>query len=275
MTIRDEAYLGRPVSCFVVDAHTHILPYYMSGWYQTPRETATAAIVASLDRMGINCIVTAPHRLVMGMMEEANAAAAAAIEEFPGRVYGYISVCPGAGMDTVRAELNRHAKNPGFVGMKFLPGYHGSLRQREYEYAAHFADERACVVLTHTWGGDPPLAEVAELAEAHPRLKLLCAHQGGGYPALSRSLASHMRGLPNLYMETCGSLINELAMEDLVELAGEDRVIYGSDLINLDVRYDFGRVVFSPLQDNVKKKLLSGNYLSLLSTSEMGRIAVS
>ena len=73
-------------------------------------------------------------------------------------------------------------------------------------------------------------------------------------------------------MEICGSLENTLAIEDLVGLVGEDRLIYCSDQINLDARYDFGRIVFSPLSDDVKKMLLSGNYLSLLKDSGMGRI---
>lgn len=273
MTIRDEAFLGRPVSAFVVDAHTHITPYYMSGWYQTPRETANAAVVASLDRLGIDKIVTAPHMLVMGMMRQANEATAKAACDFPGRIYGYIAVCPGEGLDAVRSELMKYGDDPRFVGLKFLPGYHGSLLQREYQYAADFAHEKSCPVLVHTWGGSPPLAEAEETARKRPGMKLMCAHQGGGSAELSRRLAEIMKDVPNLYMEICGSLVNPLGVEDLVALAGEDRVIYGSDLINLDVRYDFGRVVFSPLPDAQKQKLLSGNFLSLLQTSQMGRIA--
>ena len=272
MTIRDEAFAGQPVSAFVVDAHTHLGPYYMSGWYEAPAATSTAAVIQSLDRLGIDCIVTAPHMLVMGVMQAANEAAQAAIDEHPGRIYGYISICPGEGLEAVKAELEKYRRHPGFVGLKFLPGYHGSLRQKEYGYAADFANEMGCVVLTHTWAGDPPLSEVEKLARAHPRLKLLCAHQGGGAADLSRQLGAIMKRQPNLYMETCGSLSNPLSIEDLVEIAGEDRVVYGSDLINLDVRYDFGRVVFSPLPDSVKVKVLSGNFLPLLSGSQMGRI---
>lgn len=272
MTIRDEAYLGMPVSAFVVDAHTHVSPYYMGGWYETPVETTSAAIVKSLDRLGIDCIVTAPHMLVMGMMQVANEAAVEAMAEFPGRIYGYVSICPGEGMEAVKSELRKYERNPGFLGLKLLPGYHGSLMQKEYAYAADYADEKACVVLTHTWGGNPPLSEVENMAQRHPRMKLMCAHQGGGYAEYSHALCEVMKRCPNLYMEICGSLSNPLAMEDLVEIAGEDRVIYGSDLINLDVRYDFGRVAFSPLSDPIKKKLLSGNFLSLLAGSQMGRI---
>ena len=272
MDIRDEAYMGKPISALVVDAHTHLGPYYQNGWYQVPSETTTAAVISSMDHLGIDCIVTAPHFLIAGMMKTANSAAEAAIAEYPGRIYGYISVCPGEGMDTVKEQITKYGKHPGFVGFKFLPGYHGSLNQPEYKYAAAFANETGAVVLTHTWGNNPPLSEVESLSADYPRMKLLCAHQGGGEAGLSRKLSKIMERCPNLYMETCGSLINSLAMEDFVDMVGEDRVIYGSDMINLDPRYDFGRVVFSPLQDKVKKKLLSGNYLSLLKGSQMGQI---
>lgn len=274
MTIRDEAFQGKPVSAFVVDAHTHIAPDYMSGYYETPSQTVNDSIVASMDRLGINCIVTAPHMITMGMMQLANEMAAAAICEYPGRIYGYISICPGEGLEAVKAELNKYENHPGFLGLKFLPGYHGSLMQEEYQYAADYANEKACVVLTHTWNNSPPLSEVEMLAKSRPRVKLLSAHQGGGSANLSIKLMEIMKCLPNLYMEICGSLINTLSVEDIVELAGEDRVIYGSDMINLDVRYDFGRVVFSTLPDIAKKKVLSGNFLSLLETSEMGKIIV-
>lgn len=272
MTIRDEAFQGEPVSAFVVDAHTHIAPYYMSGWYETPTETSNSAIIQNMDRLGIDCIVTAPHMLVLGMMRVANEATIAALKEFPGRIYGYIVVCPGEGLEAVRSELLKFGNNPSFLGLKFLAGYHGSLMQKEYQYAADFANERSCVVLTHTWANNPPLSEVEELAEKHPNLKLLCAHQGGGAANLSYKLAEIMIRQPNLYLEICGSLSNPLAMEDFVEIAGEDRVIYGSDLINLDMRYEFGRVVFSTLSDTIKKKILSGNFLALLRNSQMGKI---
>lgn len=272
MTIRDEAFQGKPVSAFVVDAHTHLMPYYMSGWYEAPGSTTNAAVVSSMDRLGINCIVTAPHLLILGMMKSANEATVAAISEYPGRMYGYISICPGEGLEAVKTELKKYEYHPGFVGLKLLPGYHGSLKQKEYEYAADFANEKSCVVLTHTWDDSPPLSEVEAMAESRPCMKLICAHQGGGSAGLSEKLAEIMKRQSNLYMEICGSLINRLSIEELVGLAGEDRVIYGSDQINLDVRYDFGRVVFSPLGDDIKKKVLSGNFLSLLHTSEMGKI---
>jgi predicted TIM-barrel fold metal-dependent hydrolase len=274
MTIRDEAFLGRPISTFVVDAHTHIGPCYARGWYIAPGEVTNFAVVASMDRIGINCIVTASHQIILGMMKVANENTLMAIDEYPGRIYGYISVCPGEGLDSVKAELKKYENHPGFLGLKMLAGaYHGSLKQREYQYAADFANEKSCVVLIHTWNNKPPLNEIETFASQHSNIKVLCAHQGGGESNLTYQLTEIMKNQPNIYMEISGSLRNTLAIEDMVSLVGEDRVIYGSDLINLDPRYDFGRVVFSPLQDRIKEKILSGNFLSLLLTSQMGKIA--
>lgn len=273
MTIRDEAFLGNPISAFVIDAHTHISPYYFRGWYETPSETSNQAITESIDRLGINCIVTAPHPLIVGMMREANETALEAIREFSGLIYGYIGICPAEGPEAVRSELVKYAGNPGFLGIKFLPGgYHGDLSQKEYRYAADFAVERDCPVLIHTWGNRPPLSDIEDFAEQYPHMKLICAHQGGGTSELSLKLAEIMKRHPNIYTDTSGSLSNTLAIEDMVQLFGEDRIIFGSDLINLDPRYDFGRVVLSPLSDEIKKKILSYNFLSLLRTSQMGRI---
>lgn len=274
MKIRDEAFLGKPITAFVVDAHTHISPYYANGWYQSPCETSNAAIINNLDRLGIDCIVTAPHSMILGMTAKANAVAAAAIKEYPNRIYGYISICPGGEMNEVKKQIKQYGSHSGFIGIKLLPGYHGKLNQPAYKYSADFANEAACPVLVHTWGNKPPLTEIDELAANHPRMKLLCAHQGGGTADLSSKLIDIMKNRSNLYMEICGSLSNTLSIEDMVRLAGEDRVIFGSDMINLDPRYDFGRVIFSPLTDIVKKKLLSENFLSLLKTSQMGQIIV-
>jgi predicted TIM-barrel fold metal-dependent hydrolase len=73
-------------------------------------------------------------------------------------------------------------------------------------------------------------------------------------------------------MEICGSLNNTLSIEEITELVDEDRIVYGSDMVDLDPRYDFGRVVFSTLTDEVKRKILGGHFLRLLEGSSMGVI---
>ena len=270
MRIIDEAFAGIPVSVPIIDAHTHILEYTNIGWYQS--FASNAEIIAVMDHVGVDCIVTTPHSLVLGDMEFTNRVAAEAAEEFPGRIYAYIAVLPHEGIDSVRNMLNKYAANGSFVGLKFLAGYHGPLACAEYDYALDFASEMKCPVLSHIWANKPSLKDVERAVKGRQGLKLMMAHQGGGSAGCTDEYIKLMKDYPNLYMEICGSLNNRYSIEELAAMAGEDRVIYGSDFINLDLRFDFGKVVFSPMEDSVKRKILAENFLNLLKGSQMGQI---
>ncbi|MBO5069283.1 MAG: amidohydrolase [Roseburia sp.] len=272
MTIREEAFAGKPLSCPVIDAHTHICAYHLSGWHQRYSHTKTEVVLEDMEKLGVDCIVTSPHPMVQERMEEANEIAAKESVRFPGKVYGYITVVPPCGMERIKEQLNRYAKHPGFVGVKFLTGYHGDFNQPEYQYALDFADEMSCPVLLHVWGGVPSAKDCAKALETRHNLKLVVAHQGGGYAENTRSFAPMIREYENAYMELCGSMDNRLPVEMIVDLVGEDKVIYGTDAISLDPKYEFGRVAFSPLKDQVKEKIFAGNFLRLLETSQMGKI---
>lgn len=209
----------------------------------------------------------------LGMLLYSRIAVAAAA--WPGRIYGYIFICPQRGLASARAAIERYSANPAFVGIKFLPGYHGPLACPEYDYALDFAAEAGCPVLCHIWGGQPSLADVERAVRSRPALKLMMAHQGGGSAVQTDNYVALMHDYANLYMETCGSLYNSYSMEDYVAMAGEERVIYGSDMINLDPRFDLGQVIFSTLDDRIKRKLLAGNFLRLLQGSRLGRIDIA
>ena len=120
MTIREEAFAGLPLSCPVVDAHTHIGPYHMSGWHQKYDRVDTGLVLEDLTRLGIDCIVTAPHPMVQERMEEANRMAAEMAIQYPGKVYGYISIVPSCGMDAVKKELETYRENHRRQAEEFL-----------------------------------------------------------------------------------------------------------------------------------------------------------
>lgn len=272
MTIREEAFAGLPLSCPVIDAHTHIGPYHMSGWHEKYDRIDTGLVLEDMARLGIDCIVTAPHVLVQERMAEANRIAAAAAQKHPGKVYGYISIVPACGMDAVKKELETYGANPSFLGLKFLTGYHGDLLQPEYEYAMDFADEMGCPVLCHEYGNIPDRKEFVQALKTRHNMKLLIAHQGGAFAADTRDCAPIIRDHENAYMELCGSLDNQLPVEVIVDLVGENRVIFGTDAISLDPKYELGKVAFSPLEDAAKRKIFAGNYLRVLQYSYMGKI---
>lgn len=276
MSIRDEAFSGKPLSCPVIDAHTHIGAYQLSGWHQKYDRTPTDKVLEDLARLGIDCIVTAPHPIVQGRMEEANLISAEAISRYTGRVFAYIAVVPTCGMETVKQELSHYSKNPGFVGLKFLPGfYHGALTAPEYQYAMDFADEMGCPVLCHIWGEEPRHCDIETALKTRHNMKFIIAHQGGGEEKYTRIAAPIVTGYENAYLELCGSMDNRLGVKSIAEMVGEDKVIFGTDAINLDPKYELGKVALSPLNDSTKRKIFSENYLSILNSSAMGRIKLA
>ena len=274
MTIREEAFGGKPLSCKVIDAHTHISSSHFDGWHQKYDRVDTLSILEDLARLGIDCIVTAPHPMLQGRMAEANCMADAAAREFPGKVYGYLSVVPECGMAEVKEQIEKYGKNPNFLGLKFLSGshYHGKLELPEYQYAMDFAEEAGCPVLCHEYANVPALEEFTEALKHRHKMKLIIAHQGGGFAKYTRRTAPVIRDYENAYLEICGSLDNALTMEAMVDLVGQDKVIFGTDAINLDPKYEIGKVALSPLSDEIKKKIFAENYLRLLENSQMGRI---
>lgn len=274
MTIRDEAFAGLPLSCPVIDAHTHMGPYHMSGWHQKYDRTDTGLVLDDIARLGIDCIVTAPHVMVQERMAEANAMATEMAIKYPGKVYGYISIVPPCGMDAVKKELETYRDNRAFLGLKFLTGYHGDLLQPEYEYAMDFADEMGCPVLCHEYGNIPDRKEFVQALKTRHNMKLLIAHQGGGFAVDTRACAPIIRDHENAYMEICGSLDNQLPLEVIVDLVGEDKVIFGTDAINLDPKYELSKVAFSSLTDSAKEKIFAANYLRVLQYSQMGTITI-
>lgn len=272
MTIREEAYAGLPVSCPVIDAHTHLCPDHAGGWHQKYDRTDTSCVVEDLARLGIDCIVTAPHTLTQKRMQETNRIAKAAAEAYPGKVYGYISIIPWHSMEEVRQELETYRNDPAFIGLKLLTGIQGSLLQLQYLYALDFAEEMGCPVLCHEYANIPDRQEFAQALKTRHRMKLLIAHQGGGFAADTRACAPIIRDYENAYMELCGSVDNQLSVVQILALTGEDKLIFGTDAINLDPKYEVGKVAFSPIDDTIKKKIFAENYLKLLETSQMGKI---
>lgn len=274
MTIREETFCGMPVSCQVIDAHTHLGPDHAGGWHQKYSRTATDSVLEDLGRLGIDCIVTAPHTLTQKRMQETNLITKEAAAKYPGKVYGYIAVIPWHGLDEVKRELESYRNDPAFLGIKLLTGIQGSLLQPEYLYALDFAEEMGCPVLCHEYANIPDRQEFVTALKKRHRMKLLIAHQGGGFATDTRACAPIIRDYENAFMELCGSVDNQLTVAQIVDLVGEDKVIFGTDAINLDPKYEIGKVAFSPICDDVKKKIFAQNYLGLLGDSQMGQITV-
>jgi predicted TIM-barrel fold metal-dependent hydrolase len=232
----------------VVDAHAHLGAYSR---FFTP-EPSAAAMVRIMDHCGVGAAVISSCLAIELDAAAGNTASAAAIDAYPDRLAGYLTLNPHQNPDN---EAARWAEDRRFVGIKLHPSLHEyPVTGPAYAPAWELAAATGRPVLSHTWTGsayDDP-AMLATIAERHPQVNILLGH-AGAVPAGFPAVIALARRQPNLYLEICGSYFTGRVLERMVGELGAHRVIYGSDFPFIDLRYSIGRVLFAglPLADRV------------------------
>jgi uncharacterized protein len=207
----------------IIDFHAHL----DSHWLDRPLPDADA-VVAGLDRCGVDaaCVFT-----VMGLYgdcEAANQRLAGQVCSHPDRLIPFVTVDPKCGGAAV-AEVERRLDEPAFRGVKLHPwlqAFAPSMVKQTVVDILRAAASRGAPVLFHD--GTPPYCttfQVADVARWVPEATVVAGHAGlADYVHAAGQLA---RELPNLYLCCCGPKAGDLPY--LVECAGSDRVLFGSD----------------------------------------------
>lgn len=260
---------GKPVPCPVIDTHVHIGACDDAGEFQP--FVSLEETIRYADDIGIDVLVTSPITLSFGDMKRTNDEAVEAIRAYPGRIYGNLFVSPSDGYEGAKAVVDKYSKVDGFVAIKLLTGYFDELDHPAYEYVWAFAQEAQCPVTCHIYGKNPSQRSVLATLKKYPDVKLILAHQGGGYAANTRFFAEYMKDY-KLYLDTCGSLNNAMGIWEMAQLCGEDRLVYGSDILFMEPRYEIGKIAFSGMPEEVMKKIYAENYLKILEGSSLSKI---
>ena len=101
------------------------------------------------------------------------------------------------------------------------------------------------------------------LAERYTRVRWVLAHSGNA-PQGQEQAVEAARACPNIFLETATSWGYQGTIEYLVEGAGADRVLYGSDMPLMDARYQIARIVTADIPQEAKAKILGLNAIRLL-----------
>ncbi|NQU09381.1 amidohydrolase family protein [bacterium] len=242
----------RPVT--VIDTHVHL-----GGWNSATAGSGDAAdIVREMDRCGITSIVATSLWSCYGEVLPGNQAVADAAAAFPGRIHGYLTLDPKHPAE-VDAQLARHGGDPSFVGVKLHCGTHRvPVADPRCAPILEYADRRGWPVLVHEEFDPGPWRDVCG---RYPRTRFIVAHVGGGGPDhdLAIELARACRQIPNLYLDLASSRVFYGFLEELVELAGADRILYGSDHPLFDFGFELGQVLHSELDRADQDRVLAGN----------------
>ena len=91
----------------------------------------------------------------------------------------------------------------------------------------------------------------------------MAGHSGNVEPYRSQAIQA-ARTCPNVYLETCSSYRSPGVIEELVQKAGAERVLFGSDTPLMDPRSQIGKIITAAISDGAKRRILGENACRLL-----------
>lgn len=241
----------------IIDFHGHTGRMDRFSWNDDP-----AAILRAMDRTGIDvaCLFNIFHPDgVTG-----NDITARFVAAHPDRFVGFAYVSPTLPEGMV-AELTRAIDELGLVAIKLYPPYaKWDLNEEIWHPIYAFADERRLAVIFHT-GTDPHShpSLLADCAAQFPNAKFVAGHSGN-VEEPRRSAIKVAQSYPNVYLETCSTFRTPGVIEQLVNEAGADRVLFGSDISLMDPRPQLGKIITANISEEAKRLICGGNAAQLL-----------
>jgi len=250
-TLLDQGRRGIPLTeSAIIDIHSHI----GRPPFSIPATTADS-IVDVMARTGVvTTVITAMLPVSPRETDRANESVLEAVRAYPGRLLGYLRVCPASEPVALR-EAERQL-DAGFTGLK-LHNVNGT----PYTHPAYMpflaaANERRMPVLFHTWGQDEEFNQIRKLTARHPALSLLLAHSGSSQEKEYTRVA---RQHPRIYLELALSRSPRGLVDRLVEGAGADKVVWGSDVCFINQAHQLGKVLGATISEEQKIQVMSTN----------------
>jgi predicted TIM-barrel fold metal-dependent hydrolase len=184
------------------------------------------------------------------------------VAQHPDRFIGFAYVSPLT-PEGIGSELARAIDELGFAAIKlYAPYTPWDYDQPQWDPIYQFADERELAVICHT-GADASPRFLSSVAPRYPRAKFVAGHAGNTPDERAQAIAAAQEN-PNVYLETCSTFRTPGVIEQLVNEAGAERVLFGSDSPLMDPRPQMGKIITADIPDEAKRKILGENARRIL-----------
>lgn len=258
---------GEPVPANLIDMHMHILHEGLEGAGGTGyrmRNGGPEGVFALLDRLGYaGGGLMSWNGVVSSDAVAGNETVRQALDAAPTGYWGLASFDPTHYSQGKLKEMIPHVyRDPRFIGMKPYHFYGLEYHDPLYDVWWEYGNEHRLYGLIHHTRSD--FVEVENLAGRFPHARWIIAHAGGEFAWADHAI-SIMKKHPNVFAEVTLTPVHLGMIEYLVENAGEDRILYGSDLPMRDPRQQLGWVIFSRLPVTVKRKILAENAMNVIA----------
>jgi len=249
------AKAGLPIKDeLVIDAHTHLGGYI--NLYHIPFGDIEG-ILGQLDRLGIDKICTFSFAGVNSDFTVGNNLIAEAVREHSDRIVGYTTLNANYPHEWM-SELER-CRKLGLKGIKIICEYQGrSTEKTDFSSVYQYANDHHAVMINHYWGS-PQFLE--GLAEKYPCICFIIGHYSTEY-------AEVLRRRRNVYQCTCAALMYG-EIERLLKLVDAKKIVYGSDLTDLDGPFGLAPILYAKISEEDKTKILGINMQKILDEYEV------
>jgi len=253
----------------VIDAHAHVgHDGAMGVGYITMGHGDIEHMLERNRRIGIEKLCCSSWLGIWADVDAGNALTAEIVARYPDQVVGLECINPAYTPDAATAIRKWHEEH-GFCGLKPY-GPRISFEYTDPALAAWFeyANEHRLFVLLHEQPGF--IEQVARLSEQYPNVAWLLAHSGGSW-SMARQRAPLAAERPNVFLELTYTPVPLGVIEFLVETAGVEKVIFGTDAPMRDPIPQFGWVAYAHLDEGQKRKILGQNMQAILQRCRIGQ----
>lgn len=237
-----------------IDAHVHVGESIQGFGQDVP------AVLAEMDRLGLERALLVPVRPPNYQYEEENDRVAASCREHADRFWGLGRV--DARLSTGAAEARRCLDELGLRGI-YLHPFEDAVRVSDprLEPVLEVCAERgAALVVASGYPWVSEATQVADLAGRFPSVPLVMTNGGQinisglGQRNAWLALAEH----PSVHIATSGVYRQDF-IEEVIAGIGPERVVFASQSPLFDQDYELHRILWAHVDEGVKEIVLEGN----------------
>jgi predicted TIM-barrel fold metal-dependent hydrolase len=240
-----------------IDAHVHVGKGF-------EKALEPEQLLKLMDQNEVEkCVIVPIEQYIAVYNEEGNKYILNLVEKDPDKFIGFASVNPWYLDKSV--EVLKRCLDKGLRGLKLNPKLQGFILNSELVYPLiKVTEEYQVPVYFHT--GTMVTSEpfqLAELAGDFPKVNFIMGHSGNTDFWTDTSYAA--KAYDNIYLETSHNLSG--AILGLIQAAGEDRVIFGSNMPRSHQSHEIKKILELNLPKKVQEKIFYNNINRLIGGS--------
>lgn len=243
----------------IIDSHAHMGPYFN---FLLPFNDAQG-MLKTMDLTGIETTVISTNAAASADIVMGNQYTLETVKSYPGRFLGLFVFNPNY-PEQMKNDIPEYFENEGIVGFKIHPELSGDypMPGKGYKHMWEYSHEHQVPVLFHTYFGGDRLEVIESVAKDYPNSPMIIGH--GGIDLGIGKAIDMVNRQPNLYFDMCSPGNKKYGVVKLVaQECNPDKVLFGTDSPWNDPNLSVGAVLFSEVEDSIKRKWFRDNFLKL------------